>query len=190
MAKINKNQRFGLYTLAILILVGGYVYLFFLPKEKEFDSLIENRSGKEVQLRKASIQAKNQERLKNEIKDLEDKLTSVKMQLPKEKEIPDLLKSIDAKGRESNIDFLFFKPQPIIAKEFYGEVPITLTVTGGFHDLGLFLNKIAGLPRLINISSIKISGISEKDEKVTIKTEMIAKSYIYMDNVSVPVTVK
>lgn len=186
MAKINKKQRFGLYTLAILVLIGGCFYLLYLPKEKEFDDLVENRSNKEIQLRKSSIQAKNQERLKNEIKELEDKLTSVKMQLPKEKEIPDLLKSIDAKGRESNIDFLFFKPQPIIAKEFYGEVPITLTVKGGFHNVALFLNKVASLPRLINISNIKITNIFEKDEKVTIKTEMIAKSYIYMENVPVP----
>ncbi|MEW6087491.1 MAG: type 4a pilus biogenesis protein PilO [bacterium] len=184
MAKIGKKQRYGLYTLAILILIGGYVYLLYLPKEKEFDKLIEDRSNKEIQLRKASIQAKNQERLKNEIKDLEEKLTSVKMQLPKEKEIPDLLKSIDAKGRESNIDFLFFKPQSIITKEFYGEVPITLNVKGGFHNVGLFLNKLAGLPRLINVSSIKISNINEKDEHITIKAEMIAKSYIYLENVS------
>ncbi|MDD5773175.1 MAG: type 4a pilus biogenesis protein PilO [bacterium] len=188
MAKISKRQRFGLYMLAVLVLIGGYVYLLYLPKEKEYDTLIENRSNKEVQLRKASIQAKNQERLKKEIIDLEDKLTSVKMQLPKEKEIPDLLKSIDAKGREANVDFLFFKPQPIIAKEFYGEVPITITVESGFHNLGIFLNKIAGLSRLINVSNIKISNISGKDEKITIKTEMIAKSYIYLENV--PVSVK
>jgi type IV pilus assembly protein PilO len=187
MAKINKGQRFSLYALTILVFIGGYVYLLYLPKEKEFDALIESRSSKEIQLRKVSIQVKNQERLLNEIKGLEDKLTSVKMQLPKEKEIPDLLKSIDSKGRESDIDFLYFKPQPIIAKEFYGEVPINLSVKGGFHNLALFLNKLAGLSRLINISSIKINNISELDEKVTTKTEMIAKSYIYMENVPVPV---
>lgn len=190
MAKINKKQRFSLYTLVILILIAGYFYLLYLPKEKEFDTLIDDRNNKEFQLRKVSVQVKNRERLKDEIKELEDKLISVKMQLPKEKEIPDLLKSIDSKGRESNIEFLYFKPKPIIAKEFYGEVPIALTVKGGFHNLGLFLNKVAGLSRLINISNIKISNISEKDEKITIQTDMLAKSYIYMENVPAPVTVK
>ena len=190
MPRINKRQRYGLYSLAIMVLITGYVYLIYLPKEKEFSALEITRGDKEIQLRKASIQARNQKRLKIEIKSLEDKLTNVRMQLPKEKEIPDLLKSIDAKGRQSNIDFLYFKPQPIITKEFYGEVPINLTVKGGFHNLGIFLNKIAGLSRLINMSGIKISSISGKDEKVTIQATMVAKSYVYMENIPVPVTVK
>lgn len=189
MVKLGKKQRFGLYALMILLFLAVYIYFIYLPNEIEFDKLVQSRSDKEVQLRKASVQAKNQERLKNEIKELEDKLTNVRMQLPKEKEIYDLLQSIDAKGRESNIDFLYFKPQNIITKEFYGEVPITISVKGGFHNVGLFLNKLAGLPRLINVSNLKIFNISENNENITIKAEMIAKSYIYIENIQAPVPV-
>lgn len=181
MTKISKEQRFGLYALVILVLIGGYVYWSYLPKEREFDKLIQDRNDKEVQLRKTPIQKKNLERLEKEINDMEDKLTSVKMQLPKEKEIPDLLKNIDSKGRESNIDFLYFKPQPIVTKEFYGEVPIMLNVKGRFHDVAFFLNKLAGLPRLISVSNIKIFNASDNDENAAVKAEMVAKSYIHME---------
>ncbi|MFH1287549.1 MAG: type 4a pilus biogenesis protein PilO [bacterium] len=181
MTKISKEERFAVYALVVLVLIGGYVYWSYLPKEKEFDRLIQDRNNKEVQLRRMPIQEKNQEQLTKALDDMGNKLTSVKMQLPKEKEIPDLLKNIDSKGRESNIDFLYFKPQPIIAKEFYGEVPIILNVKGKFHNVVLFLNKLAGLSRLISVSNIRIFNVSENDENVTIKAEMVAKSYIYIE---------
>lgn len=181
MVKIDKEQRFGLYAVMVLIIVGGYVYWIYFPKEKEFDRLVQDRDNKEVQLRKIPIQQRNHERLKREINEIENKLTSAKMQLSKEKEIPDLLKSIDSKGAESNIDFSYFKPQPIVPREFYREIPIVLNVKGGFHNVALFLNKLAGLPRLISVSNIKMYGVSEKGENVTINAEMVAKSYMCVE---------
>lgn len=181
MIKINKEQRFGLYAVMVLIIVGGYVYWIYFPKEKEFDRLVQDRNDKEVQLRKMPIQQRNQERLKKEIDEIENKLTGTKMQLSKEKEIPDLLKSIDLKGKESNIDFLYFKPQPIVTKEFYREVPIVLNIKGRFHNVALFLNKLAGLPRLVSVSNIKMYGVPEKDDNVAVNAEMVAKSYMCIE---------
>lgn len=181
MVKISKGQRFTLYALVVLILVGGYVYLMYLPKEREFDKLVQDRNDKEVRLRRMPIQERNQERLEREISEMENRLLNARMQLSKEKEIPDLLRDIDSKGKESNIDFLYFKPQPIVTREFYREIPIVLNVKGGFHNVALFLNKLAGLPRLISVSNIKMYGVSEKGENVTINAEMIAKSYMCVE---------
>lgn len=181
MVKIGKAQRFSLYAVVVLVIVGGYVYWIYLPKEKEFDKLAQDRNDKEVQLRRMPIQQRNYERLKREMGEIENKLTGAKVQLSKEKEIPDLIRDIDSKGKESNIDFLYFKPQAIVTREFYREVPIVLNVKGKFHDVALFLNKLAGLPRLISVSNIKMFEMPEKDGNVAVRAEMIAKSYVCVE---------
>lgn len=187
MPKIKKKQITFLFIIAIIAIISGYIYLIFLPGEREIARLTSDQKNKEIQLSKAVLLARNQERLVKEIAELEDRVEQVKKELPKEKEIPQLLQRIDSTGRETNIDFLFFKPRPVVSKEFYGEVPIDLSVKGTFHDLGRFLNTIAGFPRLINMSRLKINSMNENDGKVTIKADMIAMTYIYMENIPVPV---
>ena len=81
--------------------------------------------------------------------------------LPKEKEIPSLLTNISALGRGSGLDFLTFKPLADVPKDFYSEIPVDIKVRGPYHNMGIFLDKVSKLDRIVTVSNINMGGPKE-----------------------------
>jgi type IV pilus assembly protein PilO len=79
--------------------------------------------------------------------------------LPSDKEIPELLEQVSKLGTERGLEFLTFKPQGEALREYYAEVPVSLEVTGKFHDVLLFFDDISQLPRIVTIGDMKIQSV-------------------------------
>jgi type IV pilus assembly protein PilO len=107
----------------------------------------------------------------------------VKQALPNKKEIPGLLISISQSGHDCGLEFLLFQPQNEIPKDFYAEIPVSITVTGGYHNLGQFLSKVASLSRVVNIQNLSLR--PEKDATV-LKTTCTAVTYRFTDQPAQP----
>jgi type IV pilus assembly protein PilO len=61
--------------------------------------------------------------------------------------------------------------------DFYAEMPITLKVSGNYHDIGAFASDVAQLPRIVTLNDLNIS--SGKDGSLTM--DAVAKTYRYLD---------
>jgi len=96
--------------------------------------------------------------------------------LPTAKEIPDLLTSITQVGAKSNVSFRLFQPNPMRQEDIYKALPIKVTINSNYHDLGLFLTAIGSLPRIVNVSDLKIIKSSEEDK--TIQSDFVATTYV------------
>ncbi len=77
--------------------------------------------------------------------------------LPEKDEVPSLLTSISQVGNEAGLEFLLFKPEAEVLKDFYAELPITMELSGSYHDLGVFFDQLAGMPRIVNINKFEIN---------------------------------
>jgi type IV pilus assembly protein PilO len=68
-------------------------------------------------------------------------------------------------------------------EKFYEEIPVKVTVTGGYHSIVGFFEKVAKLPRIINIEDISMS--SGKDTKGRAKhyinTSCVIKTYMFTE---------
>ena len=70
-------------------------------------------------------------------------------------------------------------PEP---EKFYEEIPVTVTISGRFHNTLSFFEKVARLPRIINIESISMGeGAEIKGRGWVIKTNCIIKTYMFVD---------
>ena len=76
--------------------------------------------------------------------------------LPEKEEIPSLLTSISRSGQDVGLEFLEFTPKAEVRKEFYAEIPVSIKVQGGYHDLAIFFDKVARLSRIVNIKNISM----------------------------------
>jgi len=59
---------------------------------------------------------------------------------------PSLLKSVSDLGKESGLEFLRFAPSAEIKKDFYAEIPVSISVNGDYHSFALFSDKVAHYP--------------------------------------------
>ena len=74
-----------------------------------------------------------------------------------------------------------FKPSNEDKKGFYAELPISLEVTGSFHQLATFISGIAALPRIVTISEMKLEPFNRDDPNDgKLNMAATAKTYRYL----------
>ena len=98
--------------------------------------------------------------------------------LPEKEEIPSLLTSISRSGQDVGLEFLEFTPKAEKRKEFYAEIPVSIKVNGGYHDLAIFFDKVARLSRIVNIKDINMGPGKDSQE---LNTKCMAVTYKFVE---------
>ncbi len=160
-----------LFCLVIIALLGLLFYFaFFQQKAKQIDALERNVESLESELKIARIQAAGLEQLEEKVAKTEEKFLTLSALLPKEKEIPQLLKDISALGRAAGLDFNTFRPEAEIPQDFYKKIPITIKVRGPYHNMGYFFDQVSKLKRIVSVTNVRM-GSPERDS-----SEMLLQS--------------
>ena len=170
-----------LLILLILLLATGYWFLCKPALES-----LDQAKLKEVDLRQVFIDKKRQaislDAYKQQMIDIEKTFGALLKQLPDKSQMDGLLTDINQAGLERGLEFELFKPGQEVQKDFYAELPISIKVIGGYHDLGAFATDISKLPRIVTLDDIAITVVGAKDSKETrLSMDAVAKTYRYLD---------
>ena len=175
-----KLQRVLIYASAIVLLVGSFTYFAYLPKHKEIGRLESEYKKLAEKLDKARKTAKQLNYYRTKMKAAEAQFNIVMKALPEKEEIPALLSGISQAARDAGLDITKFQPNPEIAKEFYAEVPITINVSGNYHNVAMFFDRISNLPRIVTIQAVKL--LPDK-EGLKLSTSCTAVTYKFIEPV-------
>ncbi len=149
-----------------IIFIALFIFLVFMPKNDKLNAL--NNKIDKLDMDIASSEAKIM-RLDDLIAEniiLKARLAKLKQQLPEEKEVSVLLKQISELGLTSGLEILLWKPQNKKTEPsgLYVEIPVKVEVLAEYHKLGDFYSHISRLPRLVNISDIKLMADTKSSE--------------------------
>ncbi|MFH2012677.1 MAG: type 4a pilus biogenesis protein PilO [Pseudomonadota bacterium] len=176
------TSKKAMILLGILLLIFAlYFYFFYMPKHNEIKELQSKRDQLQSVLLKNQVIAKKLTKYREEVKRLDEKLTIALIQLPNKKEIPSLLTNVSNLGRETELEFLFFKPLPEVEQEFYAEVPVDIKVLGKFHQVFNFFDKVSKLTRIINITNLSMSNAKTPDEGDTLTVSCLATTFKFLE---------
>ncbi len=167
----------ALAILLVVIVTTGY----FLDWQEQWESL-DQAKAEEVKLKETYLVKKkdavNLDILRQQLMDIELSLGALLKQLPHKSEMDALLIDINHAGLGRGLQFELFKPAPSeIISEFYAELPITVRVTGNYHDIGAFASDISQLPRIVTLNNISIV----PDTKGDLIMNATAKTFRYLD---------
>jgi type IV pilus assembly protein PilO len=167
----------ALLFLLILLLGAGYWFVW-QHQIQELDS----SKKKEVELRTTFLDKKkkaiNLDAYRKQLADIEQSFGALLKQLPNKSEMDALLTDINQAGLGRGLQFELFRPASQEAmSDFYAELPITLKVSGNYHDMGAFASDVAQLPRIVTLNDLAIS--AGKDGSLTM--DAVAKTYRYLD---------
>lgn len=176
--KLSKVQRVLIFTGTFLILIGAFVYFSFLPKFEKINTLTKEYKKLEQKLALAKRNASQLTKFRKKIKEAEIRFKVAKKALPEKEEIPSLLTSISKSGQDAGLEFLLFQPKAEIEKDFYAEIPVAIRVTGNYHNVAIFFDKVARLSRIVNIKDIKMT--PRKDGKLS--TQCTAVTYMFIES--------
>ncbi len=161
--------------IAAAIIAAGYFMLI-----KDLNVQLETVTNKEQQLRQTfkgkAFQAANLEAYREQMKEMEKSFGALIAQLPSDTEVPGLLEDIDEKGAESGLTISSITLQSEKTAEFYVELPISVKVSGSYHDLGNFVSGIAGMPRIVTLHDYDIK---KSKSGGLLDMQITAKTYRY-----------
>lgn len=172
----------------VIAFLGWYLYV------SDQQDTLQSLTTKEGQLKQefATKQAKavNLEPLQQQLDEMQDMLRQLLRQLPSKTEMPELLIDISQTALSAGLQTDLFQPGPETPKDFYAEKPITLRMTGTYHQFGAFISGVASLPRVVILTMHDVSLTPEKpangktgvaaDGKLVLQGTV--KTYRYLDD--------
>lgn len=181
-AALTQVQRIAICVGTFFIFGGLFFYLFYLPQSGKISELEKSYEELQVKLTKAKSAAANLKMYQEKYKEAQGKFRLVLQLLPDEKEIPSLLEDISKSGSHSGLEFMLFKPGQEVLKGFYAEIPVEIKVTGGYHNLAMFFDKVAKLSRIVTVSKVSIQGIKgDKDASGYLQASCVATTYRFVE---------
>lgn len=166
--------------MAVFITIGILAIGYYVDWSPALDSL--NQAKQEEQSLRDTYtykkrQAVNYAYYKQRLADTEKALVALLRQLPNKSEMDNLLADINQAGIGRGLEFDLFRPGSESIQEFYAQLPVSIKVSGGYHDLGNFVSDIAKLPRIVTIQNINI----EPAKNGKLAMDATINTYRYLD---------
>ena len=174
--------RVLLAILLFLLLAAGGYFFHLDGLNQRFAS----EQAKEVELRREferkSFEAANLDAYRVQMQEMQESFGALVSQLPSDTEVPGLLEDISAKGQQNGMSIENIDLLDEVTEEFYVELPIAITATGSYHNLGAFVSGMAGLPRIVTLHDFHIVMVG--DDSAELVMEITAMTYRYRDGAS------
>ena len=169
-------------TAVLLLLVAASAGYYFLVWKSQRPVLLEERAKEGQLMESLTVKAKraaNLDAYRAQLAEMEKSFGAMLRQLPNKTEVPNLLVDISQTGLAAGLEEKLFQPQNEIKKDFYAELPISIRLTGGYHEMGKFASGIAALPRIVTLHEVEIVPTPSASGNLTLN--VTAKTYRYMD---------
>ncbi|MDJ0984846.1 MAG: type 4a pilus biogenesis protein PilO [Desulfobacterales bacterium] len=176
--KISKIQRILIFSGVFIAIIAIFVFVLYKPKLAEISKLDKQLKTLEKKLKVAKQNAANLEKFQKQMQEAEVQFKTAMRALPEREEIPSLLTSISRSGQDAGLEFLLFQPKSEVRKEFYAEIPVEMSVKGGYHDLAVFFDKVARLSRIVNIRNISMK---RAGDTLDLNTSCTAVTYKFVE---------
>ncbi len=184
LAKIPKSARYGAVGAILALVAVGYYFSFY---QEGYAKLVAQQGhAQELQRKLINVRAvaNNVGEFEQEVATLERQLEIALKQLPNRKQFEDLLQDITTAGKKVGVAIKSIERKGEIAHDFYAEVPFSLELEGSYHNIAMFFERVAKLPRIVNIGSMRVEarGDQSGNGAVELRVEGTATTFRFLNN--------
>lgn len=183
MGKLTKQQQQTIGLIVMVVVGGGYFYWNYMLKPT-MKSIRENQVKYEdllAKIKTAENQAKRLPALQNELAKLELDLASLEKQLPKGKDLPNIIRILTREAVQEGLSFVRFGPKAPIKQQFFEVIPFDIQFTGTVHALARFLASLGQQDRIFQAQNISLvpTGSSDQQGVVNLNMTLTIQTYSY-----------
>ena len=163
-------------VLLIAVVFAATYYVWIKDLNMQLDTIVQKEATLKETYRKKSFEAANLDAYRAQMVEMKSTFDSLLSRLPTDTEVPGLLEDIDTRGSESGLTINSIKLEAERTAEYYIELPISIDVEGGYHDLGGVVSGVAGMPRIVTLHDYSIT---RKKDSAELAMKISAKTYRY-----------
>jgi type IV pilus assembly protein PilO len=166
-----------LVLLFLAILAGGW-YLVWSDAKQSLDVREPGRANTARQLLVKKGQVFHYEAYKRRLVEVEQSLAAMLRQLPDRSQMDALLADINQVGVGRGLEFNLFRPGAETLADFYATLPVSIKVSGSYHDIGGFVSDLAKMPRIVTLHDVALT--PEKEGLLNMDARV--QTYRYLDD--------
>jgi type IV pilus assembly protein PilO len=169
--------KYGLLAILVLVILALGAFFDWKDQYEELERARAQEQTLRTDYTAKKAKAVNYDLYVAQLAEIEQSFGALVKQLPNRSEIDALLTDVNQAGLGRGLVFELFKPavQEKLS-DFYAELPISIRITGNFHDMGAFASDVAQLPRIVTLNDVAIS-----TEKGNLTMDAVAKTFRYLD---------
>tara|TARA_B100000315_G_scaffold259885_1_gene317862 strand:- start:3547 stop:4251 length:705 start_codon:yes stop_codon:yes gene_type:complete len=155
---LSQNQKIGMLIVFLVLISGGYWYLFFSPVQTQIGILQEEIAGLDQKIRVDEAKVRRLDELKKAYKEIEADLARLQDELPPEEEAALLLKQISEMSRPEGLELNSWAPGGRTESDngLYVALPVNVSMAGGYHAIATFFDQIRNLKRVVSVSGVDL----------------------------------
>jgi type IV pilus assembly protein PilO len=158
--RIPSRTRVIVFLALVGVLVVLYIWQVHIPKNTEIKRLEGEVAGLQAKIRENDEKIKKLDELKAEVKALHERLKLLTEQLPPGSEVSGLLRQIQNLVNQSGLSLKLWRPDKrrVHPSGLYEEIPIIMELTGGYHNVAMFFDRVSRMTRIVNMLNVRMTG--------------------------------
>jgi len=183
--KLPRSQRWLVAGLGYLFILVAIWFSLISPTYDAIDSGEAQKADLTSKRDAVRARASNRAAFEARLEALAAKLKQALKELPNDREIPGLLNEIDGLARKSGLDVRKFQPLPEVMHEYYAEVPVQIIMDGGYHEIGIFFDRVSKMSRIVSVSDIDMGSPNQSGEEVSLTVSGKVVTYRFLSDAEI-----
>lgn len=178
--KIPTKTRALVFFGVIAVVVVLFIWQVYIPKTDQIRKLEGEIAVLQAKIKENEEKIRKLDALKAEVAALRQRLAFLKEQLPPETEVSGLLRQIQNLVNQSGLSLKVWRPERrrVHQSGLYAEIPISMTITGGYHNFGIFFDRVSKMTRIVNVLNITMGSATRgKGGAMTINVGCTAMTF-------------
>jgi type IV pilus assembly protein PilO len=172
-----KSQKIAIGVVGLVALAGLSYFFVLQPAWDEREALWNRNEGLRAKVVQARADEANLRPFRVQAAALRKRLEAAQERLPLEREVPALYRQVASLATQSGLGVALFQPRAAEEKAILTELPIAVTTESGYHQLGVFFDKVGRLPRIVDLGDFRMTGIDRATG--TVRADLTMTTYVF-----------
>ncbi|MHB0997300.1 MAG: type IV pilus inner membrane component PilO [Elusimicrobiales bacterium] len=159
------------------LFIYGYLFYFWLPTAKKIEENTKKITSIESDINKARMQKAKYKDLEGKLASLKEEKEAAQKKLPKERKLPDLLRTITTLSKKYKVSITAISPSGSKPVEYFTKVTYNISLKGNYHDVGRFLTALGMEERIMTSENLSISATNQPEASVSGSFVLAAYQY-------------
>ena len=187
-AKAPLGLKIGVVAGALVLVTALTYFVFSLPfgppvaqVETRIKKAIAEQARLERDYTEKQAIANDLNRFRKEKELLEQRLGEALAELPEQKNIDELLQLFQDRAQKAGLEISTITPEAEKPEGFYARIPISMTVTGNFHEIATYFDSLGRLRRIVNVSDISLSAPKDVGGKMVVDSKFLVTTFMFIN---------
>src|SRR5881396_1711759 len=175
-------QKLALSVMMSLGVLGVFFFSHLVPfgfqnQRERLNALKAEYEKKSTELARARATVSDLPRFEAEYEHLHERWAMAAELLPADRQLPVLLRRITLAAQQTGVEFVVFRPNDVKTEQHYVELPMQLSVYGGYHQIGSFIAELANMRRIVTVANLHLKSNIKAEANYTTAADFTASAY-------------